>query len=116
MLAILQKAFATKSAHAWLTLFAAAGIPSAAINGVRDALENIQSQARGLIVQLEHPTLGALKTIANPMRLSDTPVSYRLRPHCWANTTTKSCKRWDILQEKPTRLIADQIAGTAPQP
>jgi crotonobetainyl-CoA:carnitine CoA-transferase CaiB-like acyl-CoA transferase len=80
LLPIVQKAFATKPAHEWLARFAAAEIPSAPINGVREALENIQSQARGLIVQLEHPLLGAIKTIANPIRLSDTPVSYRLPP------------------------------------
>jgi crotonobetainyl-CoA:carnitine CoA-transferase CaiB-like acyl-CoA transferase len=80
LLPIVQKAFAIKPAHEWLALFTAAEIPSAPINGVREALENIQTQARGLIVQLEHPLLGAIKTIANPIRLSDTPVSYRLPP------------------------------------
>jgi crotonobetainyl-CoA:carnitine CoA-transferase CaiB-like acyl-CoA transferase len=33
-----------------------------------------------LIVQLEHPTIGTAKSIANPIRFSNTPVSYRLPP------------------------------------
>jgi formyl-CoA transferase/CoA:oxalate CoA-transferase len=33
-----------------------------------------------LIVQLEHPGIGTAKSIANPIRFSNTPVSYRLPP------------------------------------
>jgi len=33
-----------------------------------------------LIVQLEHPAIGTAKSIANPIRFSSTPVSYRLPP------------------------------------
>jgi crotonobetainyl-CoA:carnitine CoA-transferase CaiB-like acyl-CoA transferase len=80
LIPILQKAFNQKSACEWLERFATAGIPAAQINGVSEALNDIQAQARGLVVQLEHPMLGIVKTIANPMRLSDTPVTYRLAP------------------------------------
>jgi len=80
LIPILQKAFNQKSACEWLERFAAAGIPAAKINGVSEALNDIQAQARGLVVQLEHPMLGIVKSIANPMRLSDTPVTYRLAP------------------------------------
>ena len=80
LIPILQKVFNQKSAAEWLELFASAGIPAAKINGVSEALNDIQAQARGLVVQLEHPMLGIVKTIANPIRLSDTPVTYRLAP------------------------------------
>jgi crotonobetainyl-CoA:carnitine CoA-transferase CaiB-like acyl-CoA transferase len=80
LIPILQKAFNQKSACEWLECFAAAGIPAAQINGVSEALNDIHANARGLVVQLEHPSLGIVKSIANPMRLSDTPVSYRLAP------------------------------------
>ncbi|MDQ1405700.1 MAG: hypothetical protein QOG55_1329 [Acidobacteriaceae bacterium] len=80
LIPILQKEFSKKSASEWLEHFAAAGIPAAKINGVSEALNDIQAKARGLVVQLEHPMLGIVKTIANPMRLSDSPVTYRLAP------------------------------------
>ena len=80
LIPILQKAFHQKPAGEWLQRFAAAHIPAAKINGVSEALNDIQAQARGLVVQLEHPMLGIVKSIANPMRLSDTPVTYRLAP------------------------------------
>jgi len=80
LIPILQEAFNQKSACEWLERFATAGIPAARINGVAEALSDIQAKARGLVVELEHPMLGIVKSIANPIRLSDTPVSYRLAP------------------------------------
>jgi len=37
-------------------------------------------RARGNIVDFEHPSAGTLHTLANPVRLSDTPPTYRLPP------------------------------------
>jgi crotonobetainyl-CoA:carnitine CoA-transferase CaiB-like acyl-CoA transferase len=76
----LQAIFHQKPAATWLDKFAAAEIPAAPINTVAEALEDVQTSARGLIVQLEHPTIGTAKSLANPIRFSSTPVSYRLPP------------------------------------
>ena len=76
----LQEIFSTQTAASWLERFAAAEIPAAPINTVAEAVSSAQTQARGLIVQLEHPSVGTAKSIANPIRLSATPVSYRLPP------------------------------------
>jgi crotonobetainyl-CoA:carnitine CoA-transferase CaiB-like acyl-CoA transferase len=76
----LQNIFSQKTAAAWLEEFAAAEIPAAPINTAAEALSTAQTQARGLIVQLEHPAIGTSKSIANPIRFSATPVSYRLPP------------------------------------
>jgi crotonobetainyl-CoA:carnitine CoA-transferase CaiB-like acyl-CoA transferase len=77
---LLQKIFQQKPAAIWLEKFAEADIPAGPINTVAEAIEDRQTRARGLIVQLEHPTIGTAKSIANPMRFSKTPVSYRLPP------------------------------------
>jgi crotonobetainyl-CoA:carnitine CoA-transferase CaiB-like acyl-CoA transferase len=36
--------------------------------------------ARSLIVEIEHPTLKMVRSIANPIRLRDQPITYRLPP------------------------------------
>jgi crotonobetainyl-CoA:carnitine CoA-transferase CaiB-like acyl-CoA transferase len=76
----LQKLFATRTAANWLEALAAAEIPAAPINTVEEAVNDAQTKARGLIVQLEHPALGMVRSIANPIKFSDTPVSYRMPP------------------------------------
>lgn len=80
LLPLLQNIFQQQPAATWLELFAAAEIPAGPINTVAEALNDKQTRARGLIVQLDHPALGTAKSIANPIRFSNTPVSYRLPP------------------------------------
>ncbi len=77
---LLQNIFKQEPATRWLEKFAAAKIPAAPINTVAEAIQDKQTRARGLIVQIEHPTTGTAKSIANPIRFSNTPVSYRLPP------------------------------------
>jgi crotonobetainyl-CoA:carnitine CoA-transferase CaiB-like acyl-CoA transferase len=80
LISLLQNHFDSESRDAWLEKFAKAGIPAAPINGVPEALRDAQALARGLIVQIEHPALREVRSIANPVRFSDMPVSYRLPP------------------------------------
>lgn len=77
---LLQRIFQQKPAAIWLEKFAKADIPAGPINTVAEAIEDRQTRGRSLIVQLEHPTIGTAKSIANPVRFSKTPVSYRLPP------------------------------------
>jgi crotonobetainyl-CoA:carnitine CoA-transferase CaiB-like acyl-CoA transferase len=77
---LLQNIFQQKPAATWLEKFAEADIPAGPINTVAEAIEDKQTRGRGLIVQLEHPAIGTARSIANPIRFSNTPVSYRLPP------------------------------------
>jgi crotonobetainyl-CoA:carnitine CoA-transferase CaiB-like acyl-CoA transferase len=80
LLARLQEQFDREPASHWLEKFAQASVPVAPIHTVPEALRDAQTLARGLIVQIEHPALGFVRSIANPIRLSETAVSYRLPP------------------------------------
>lgn len=76
----LQTLLLQRDALDWVAACKQATIPAALINTVDEALTSEQALARGLIVELEHPLLDSAKSIANPMRLSDTPPTYRLPP------------------------------------
>jgi crotonobetainyl-CoA:carnitine CoA-transferase CaiB-like acyl-CoA transferase len=80
LIPLLQKLFDGHTASAWLEQFAAAEIPAAPINTVEEAVNDAQTLARNMIVQLEHPALGMARSIGNPIKFSETPVSYRLPP------------------------------------
>src|SRR5467141_2041829 len=77
---LLQNLFERTPARTWLGKLAGADIPAAPINTVPEALNDPQTRARGLIVQIEHAAMGAAKSLANPIRFSETPVNYRLPP------------------------------------
>ena len=80
LVAQLDEIFRKQTATTWLERFLAAEIPAAPLQTVAEALADLQALARGAIVEIEHPAIGAAKSIANPVKLSGTPVVYRLPP------------------------------------
>jgi crotonobetainyl-CoA:carnitine CoA-transferase CaiB-like acyl-CoA transferase len=80
LIPLLQQRFDLDSSQAWLAKLAAADIPAAPMQTVGEALSDPQTLSRGLIVEIDHPTLAKARSIANPVRLADQPVVYRLPP------------------------------------
>jgi formyl-CoA transferase/CoA:oxalate CoA-transferase len=76
----LEAIFVTRPADHWLALFRPLGIPCGPINHLDETLNDPHILARGMVLSMEHPVAGEVKMLANPMHLSDTPVSYRLPP------------------------------------
>ncbi len=89
LIPLLQTLFQQTSARTWLGKLAEADIPAAPIHTVSEAVKDAQTGARGLIIQIEHPAMGTAKSIANPIRFSNTPVSYRLPPPLLGEHTVK---------------------------
>ncbi|HEV2101751.1 MAG TPA: CaiB/BaiF CoA-transferase family protein [Candidatus Acidoferrum sp.] len=80
LIPILQGHFGASGSEAWLTRLKAADIPAAPIQTVGEALGDAQTVARGLVVELEHPTLRRARSIANPIRFREQPIAYRMPP------------------------------------
>jgi crotonobetainyl-CoA:carnitine CoA-transferase CaiB-like acyl-CoA transferase len=80
LVSLLDDLFATQPADYWLEKLKATGIPTGPINTIADTLAHPQHRARSYIVALDHPIAGLVKSMGNPVRLSDTPTSYRLAP------------------------------------
>ncbi len=70
LLAQLRSIFRTERTETWLERLGEAGVPVGRVNDVAEALEDPQTLARGSVVQVEHPTLGRVREIASPLRLS----------------------------------------------
>ncbi len=80
LIEILSQVFVTRDADEWLAELADAGLPCGPINSVPDVLKHPQKQARGLTIQVEHPTIGPLELTGLPYKLSQTPAEVRLPP------------------------------------
>ncbi len=80
LLPVLDELFSTRNADYWLAKLKDTGIPNGPINEIADTLAHPQHRARSFIVELEHPLLGLVRSMGNPVNLSTTPVSYRLAP------------------------------------
>jgi len=80
LIPILQGKFDSLPSSDWLAKLKGADIPAAPIQTVGEALGDAQTLARGLVVELEHPTLQCAKSIANPIRFREQPIIYRMPP------------------------------------
>ncbi len=80
LLPTLREIIRGKPCDQWLSELRAAGVPCGRINTVAEALTDPHIIERGFIVELEHPALGMVKSLATPVHMSDTPLSYRRHP------------------------------------
>lgn len=70
----------TRTTAAWIATLEAAGVPCGPINRMADVFADPQVVARDMVRMLDHPVAGTVPTVANPLRLSATPVTYRSAP------------------------------------
>jgi formyl-CoA transferase len=64
----------------WIELLEANNVPCGPINNMKEVFEDPQVKHRGLRVDIPHPLGAAAPVVRSPLRLSKTPVEYRLAP------------------------------------
>jgi crotonobetainyl-CoA:carnitine CoA-transferase CaiB-like acyl-CoA transferase len=69
-----------RTADDWLELLRVADVPVGKINSVSEALADPHLTARNFIVELEHPLLGMVRSLATPVTMSRTALRYDLHP------------------------------------
>ncbi len=80
LIALLEEIMGTRDADEWLDDFVDNDIPSGPINFPDQTLTDEHLVARGMIVELEHPSLGAIKSIGNPIMMPGNGPTYRRHP------------------------------------
>jgi crotonobetainyl-CoA:carnitine CoA-transferase CaiB-like acyl-CoA transferase len=63
----------------WLSELERAGVPCGPILDYEDALTTPQAIAREMTVDVDHPTLGPLRTLGTPIKMSATPLNPKRR-------------------------------------
>ncbi len=74
------KAMIEHTVDEWMAQFEKANISCSPINDIAQVFDDPQVRARNMLLQLDHPTAGKMPSIASPIRLSRSPVSYRRAP------------------------------------
>ena len=64
----------------WVGKLEAIGVPCAPINSIPQILADPQAEHRGMLVELEHPVTGLLRTLASPMHFRNAPIEYHRAP------------------------------------
>lgn len=80
LIPLLQDVIGTRNTAAWISILEAYGVPCGPINNIAQVFDDPQVTARKMQINLPHPIAGQTPLVANPIRLSQTPVSYRAAP------------------------------------
>ncbi len=77
---LLASIFKTASVSEWLNKLDEAEIPCGPIQNFEQVFSMPTVKEREMLVKMNHPTIGELPLIGSPLKMSDTPVEYRLPP------------------------------------
>jgi crotonobetainyl-CoA:carnitine CoA-transferase CaiB-like acyl-CoA transferase len=75
--AILAERFLTQPAAHWLSALEEVGVPCGPVNDMLQALADPQTIAREMVIEVEHSSLGTVKTLGLPIKFSETPGKVR---------------------------------------
>lgn len=76
----LEAIFARKTADEWVAILLDAGVPAAPILDYHEATTNEHAQARQMVLPIEHPVEGTIRTLGFPVKLGSTPQAVRHPP------------------------------------
>ncbi|EFX01767.1 caib baif family enzyme [Grosmannia clavigera kw1407] len=86
----------TKTTQEWLEIFEGRGMPYAAVNDVKTALNHEHTKARNMVVEVEHEQCGPIKLVNTPIKLSETPPTIRSPPPLLGQHTEELCHEPEI--------------------
>ena len=106
---LLAEMVKTRTKQQWIDALEAAGVPCGPINNLDEVFENPQVQARGLRMDLPHPTGGKVKLVGSPMKMSATPPQYDMPPPLLGQHTDEVLR--ELLGESEERIGALRSKG-----
>ena len=72
---LIEAALAEHGAEHWLPVLADAGIPAGKVRTVDDVYTWEQTRSQGLVVEVDHPTVGTIELPGPPLRFDDLPYA-----------------------------------------
>lgn len=115
LLMLMTPLMQTRGTQDWIALFEDKAVPCGPINTVAQAFDDPQVQARCIRMELPCDTvqtgknIGKVATVANPMRLSGTPVTYRSAPPALGQHTDEVLTELGLDDAQIAQLKTQQV-------
>jgi crotonobetainyl-CoA:carnitine CoA-transferase CaiB-like acyl-CoA transferase len=94
LIPLLRQATMLRTTRDWVSLLEAQGVPCGPINRLDDVFADEQVVSRGMRIEMPHPEAGRVPLVANPIRLLESPVVYRLPPPKLGQHTSEVLMDW----------------------
>ena len=96
----------------WTVMLEAQAVPCGPINDLLQVFEDPQVQHRKMRLEMPHVQAGSVPLVASPLRLSATPVEYRLAPPTLgADTRSVLREQLSLSDAALDQLLADSVIG-----
>ena len=76
----LNRIFKTEKAEHWIELLSANGLPVGRVLTIPEALDDPQARHHEMMVEIDHPVAGPVRTTGSPIRIDDLPARASQRP------------------------------------
>lgn len=76
LISIMEHILKDEPSEFWVAKLSKEKIPCGSINNIKQVFEHPQIKVRGTKITIEHPKLGAIEQVANPIKFSETPIKY----------------------------------------
>lgn len=93
LLALMTARTRTRTIDEWVAAMEAVDVPCGPINTIDRVFADPQVKARGVQMSLPHKAAGTVPSVANPMRFSETPISYEAGPPVLGQHTHEVLRR-----------------------
>jgi crotonobetainyl-CoA:carnitine CoA-transferase CaiB-like acyl-CoA transferase len=109
----LSRRFRTKPSAHWLAALEEKGVPCGPVLNMLQALADPQTIARQMVVDVEHSTLGAVKTVGLPVKFSATPGRVRTGAPVYGEHTRDVLREYGFADAEIDSLERDGAIVTA---
>jgi CoA:oxalate CoA-transferase len=113
---LINQRLRTKTSDEWEEFFNENGIPCGPIYKVDQTLNHPQVLHREMVVEKEHPTMGTVRLLGMPVKLTDTPAGIDRVPPLLGQHTDELLQEIGIGTSELEQLEADGIIRRGPVP
>lgn len=109
----IESVLSAASTDDWVQKLDDAGVPGGPVLTFDETVLNEQVLARGMVQEVEHPAIGAMKMIAPPQKLSETPPTIRRAAPVLGEHTLEILESLGVDPQEAARLAADGVVFQA---
>ena len=93
----------------WIDKLSEVNVPSSPINNIAQVFDDPQVKSRQLLLELDNSTFGKVKSVANPVRFSDTTIEYNLSPPALGSDNQEVLQSLGFDDKMIKQLVDDSI-------